>query len=387
MKKVKNREIIAKDALWRILLLDTVEVALSSINPYTLIRNKMTSDLETLISNLKGSLTIISFGKASVLMTEALLDFIRTTPLNPLNVKVLISSPNEKYELSKHSYEIEYFKGGHPFPTAESEKAATRALELAHSASEGDLIICLVSGGGSALLAKPIESLSLSEKKLLTSNLMLNGATIDELNTVRKHLSSIKGGRLAVAAFPAKIITLAISDVPTTGDDPSIIASGPTIGDSSTVKDAQKIFQKYQLNEKFAKIYSLLENNETPKSGDRELSSSSFEVIANGQLALSQAADFLEKKGIQTTIISTQLSGEARIVGQKIAEDALKRKEKLPYALLYGGETTVRVKGDGLGGRNQELVLGAFEIIKNNPQLKILSIGTDGIDGNSPAAG
>ncbi|MHA1910874.1 MAG: glycerate kinase type-2 family protein [Candidatus Kariarchaeaceae archaeon] len=388
MKRVKNREIVVNRALWRNIMLDSVEVALSSINPYSLVKNKIISDLKLLLTNLKGSLIIISFGKASILMAEAMLDFISTIPFDPSVVKTLISSPSEKTdELNQYPYEIEYYKGGHPFPTEQSQKAATRALNLAYLASETDLVICLVSGGGSALLAKPMEALNLSEKKSITSALMLQGASIDELNTVRKHLSSIKGGRLAVAAFPAKIITLAISDVPTTGDDPSIIASGPTIADSSTIKEAQQILLKYHLNEKFARIYSLIKNNETPKPFDNSLSSSSFEVIANGELALTIVAEFLEKEGIRTAIISTQIAGEARIVGQKLAEEAVDRKEKRPFALLYGGETTVHVKGKGQGGRNQELVLGALEIVKNNPNLKILSIGTDGIDGNSLAAG
>ena len=169
---VKNREDIVKDAHWRNLLLDTIEVAINSVDPYTLVEDQISSDLKSLIINLRGSLLIISFGKASISMAKAILDFISTIPLAPSTVQTLISSSIEwNKEQNNYLYEVEFFKGGHPFPTEESQKAASRALDLVQKASEDDLVICLVSGGGSALLAKPIDNLNLSEKKLLTSTL------------------------------------------------------------------------------------------------------------------------------------------------------------------------------------------------------------------------
>ena len=286
---------------------------------------------------------------------------------------------------------IEIVEAAHPVPDAAGEAAAARILQRVSRLSAGDQVLALISGGGSALLAAPAEGLSLAEKRTITSALLKSGASIGEINCVRKHLSSIKGGRLAAAAWPARVLTLAISDVP--GDDPAIIASGPTVADPSTADEALRIVDFYgiQLPELVrARLASGM--LETPKPGDTRLGHSEYRLIASPRQMLEAAAEAASALGITPLILGDALEGEAREVGKAMAGIALSCARNgfpaaRPCVLLSGGETTVTVRGAGRGGRNTEFLLGLALGLGGAPGIHALAADTDGIDGSEDNAG
>src|SRR5438552_3015552 len=261
---------------------------------------------------------------------------------------------------------IAIVEASHPVPDRAGEAAAREILELARGLAPEDQLVCLVSGGGSALLTLPAPGLSIADKQAVTRALLRCGATIGEINTVRKHLSAIKGGRLAAAAAPARVVTLAISDVP--GDDPAVIASGPTVPDPTTFADARAVLAKYGIDEPRAVIAHLAAAaDETPKPADPVFAHTSYELIASPQQALSAAADAATARSITPIVLSDRIEGEARDVAAMHAAIALQlRAGRLcigsdiiapPAVLLSGGETTVTVHGKGRGGRNSEFLL------------------------------
>jgi hydroxypyruvate reductase len=267
---------------------------------------------------------------------------------------------------------IAVVEASHPVPDADSERAARRALDLVSGLSAEDLVLALISGGGSALLALPAPGLTLADKRAVTSALLRSGATISEMNTVRKHLSAIKGGRLA-AATAARVVTLVISDVP--GDDPAVVASGPTLPDATTVADARAIAAKHGIA--VPEAWS-----ETPKS----LPHSEVAVIARARNALDAAAMHAKGLGIAPTILGDALQGEAAQLGREHAALALKASR--PSVILSGGETTVTIAGEsGAGGRNTEYLLGLGLALGGAKGIFALAADTDGIDGDSHAAG
>ena len=273
---------------------------------------------------------------------------------------------------------------GHPIPDERGADGARRMLEIARAAGPRDLLIACISGGASAMLPAPAPPLTLVEKQQLTRQLLASGATIHEMNAVRKHLSLIKGGQLAQAAFPATLLTLMISDV--VGDDPEVIGSGPTVPDPSTVDNAVRILQKYGIHVPAEALH------ETPKPGDRAFAHSSHLIVASNKQAIAAAAECARKLGYRTMVLSTTIEGETREIANmhaRIAREILEtgRPIRRPACLLSGGETTVTVRGKGLGGRNQEFVLAAALGLGSAGPVTILSAGTDGIDGPTPAAG
>jgi len=257
--------------------------------------------------------------------------------------------------------------------------------------SRDDLVLCLISGGGSALLALPAPGITLEEKQAINKALLKSGATIVEMNCVRKHLSAIKGGRLALACAPARVVTLMISDIP--GDDPGVIASGPTLPDASTCAEALAVLHKYKIAIA-PSIQTHLESGlgETPKPGNALLAANTHQVIATAQQAMRAAAETARAAGVAVYILSDDMEGEARDIG--LAHAAIARQIaqydqpfQKPCVLISGGETTVTVRGNGRGGRNAEFLLSLANALNGWPGIYAIACDTDGIDGSEDNAG
>lgn len=292
---------------------------------------------------------------------------------------------------------IEVVEASHPVPDEAGQAAAGRILAMVQGLTENDLVLCLISGGGSSLLTLPAEGLSLEEKQAVNKALLASGANISEMNCVRKHLSRIKGGRLAAACAPARVVTLTISDVP--GDDPSIIASGPTVPDASSCAEAVAILQRYAIEVPGA-IMSLLEQGalETPKPGDAVFDGHEVHLIATPRQSLEAAAEAARDAGLAAYILSDEMEGESREVGKVHA--ALARAVALtgqpfqkPCVILSGGETTVTIRKQapgtprGRGGRAGEFCMGLALALQGQPGVHALAADTDGIDGIEDNAG
>ncbi len=284
---------------------------------------------------------------------------------------------------------IEVVEAGHPLPDSAGSGAAARILDLVRGLTEDDLVLVLLSGGASSLLNLPAPGLSLADVQEVGRQLLRSGAPIADINCVRKHLSAITGGRLAVAAWPAPVLTFAISDVP--GDDPAVIGSGPTVGDPSTFADASEIAARYSLDLPPAVRRRFQEaSDETPKPGDPRLARSRYEVIATPASALDAAAQMAQQAGVIPLVLGAEVQGEARAVAAQHA--ALVAGRPRPLLILSGGETTVTVKGHGAGGRNTEYLLAlglALEASGATRQGAVyaLAADTDGIDGTEDNAG
>ncbi len=280
---------------------------------------------------------------------------------------------------------IELIEAGHPVPDENSAKAARLALEFAHGAGENDLVLVLMSGGASALWAAPVDGVTLEEKAQLTRALLTSGARISEINCVRKHLSKIKGGSLAHAAAPARVVTLAISDVP--GDDPSEIGSGPTVGDPTSLADAREILQKCKVDAPTGIAAALKKpDNETPGPDAPIFAGNDYILVSRPADALQAAAEIAEQLGYKVRMLGDALEGEAREVARahgKLALECKAREERT--ALLSGGEFTVTVTGDGIGGPNQEYALALAQTLDGAENISALSADTDGIDGGTGA--
>jgi glycerate-2-kinase len=336
---------------------------------------------------------VVSFGKAAAAMGEALAEI-----LDERLTAGLVVVP---WPISRRTSRLEYLEASHPVPDVRSVEAARRVLEIASQAGENDLLLVCISGGGSSVLALPAEGITLDKKRRLTEDLLRAGATIQELNVVRKHLSGIKGGQLARAAHPATTITLVISDV--VANDLGTIASGPTAGDASTFAEARAILECYGLWDSVsAMIRARIEDGErgqvpeTLKEGDPVFGRVATFVIGDNMTALRAAKHEAEKRGFEPIFLSSSDGGEARRTAAGyaafLAELACSASRlPRPLCLLAGGELTVTVKGRGRGGRNTEFVLAALtEMAKTGVEgleWLILSLGTDGIDGPTDAAG
>ena len=295
---------------------------------------------------------------------------------------------------------IEIVEASHPVPDPAGEAAARRILDLARGLGMQDQLVCLISGGGSALLALPAPGLTLADKQEVTRALLASGATIGEINAVRKHLSAIKGGRLAAAASPAAVLTLAISDVP--GDDPAVIASGPTVPDPTSFAEARAVLAKYGIDRPAA-VGAHLEaaGEETPKAGDPVFARARFTLIVSPQQVLAAAADAASARGITPIVLSDRIEGEARDVAAVHAAIALQLSAGRlrvgdaavtpPAVLLSGGETTVTLsaagRGTSRGGRNSEFLLALAFHLGGAPGIAALACDTDGIDGTEDNAG
>jgi len=334
-----------------------------------------------------GRTVLVGAGKASAAMAHVF--------------ETLWSGPLEGLVLTRYGHavpcdRVEIVEASHPIPDAVGEQTAHRILNLARSLGPDDQLVFLASGGGSALLSLPAPGLTLDDKRTVTHSLLRSGATISEINTVRKHLSAIKGGRLAAAAAPARILTLAVSDVP--GDDPSVIASGPTVPDPTTFADARAVVEKYRIVAPRAVASHLSEEvEETPKPDDPVFDRAKFDLVASPQRSLQSAAAVAMQRGIVPIVLSDRIEGEARQVGLVHAGIALQvragkfrvgdRLVSPPAVLLSGGETTVTVTGKGRGGRNVEFLLGLAVALDGAAGISALACDTDGIDGTEDNAG
>ncbi len=330
----------------------------------------------------KGRTLVIGAGKAAAAMAAAAeAHWPADKPLSGMVVT--------RYGHGAPTTRIRVVEAAHPVPDAAGEKAATEMYELVRDLGSDDLVLCLISGGGSALLAQPAVGLTLADKQAVNRSLLKSGANIHEMNCVRKHLSGIKGGRLALACAPARVVTLGISDIP--GDDASVIASGPTVADPTTREEALAILDKYRI-EVPANVRARLESPdcETPKPGDPRLAHCETHVIATAQQALQAAAFYARKHGVTPLILGDSIEGESRdiafmhaaIARQIAAHDEPARR---PCVILSGGETTVTVRGDGRGGRAAEFMLALASVLEI--PVWALAADTDGIDGTEDNAG
>jgi glycerate 2-kinase len=380
------------EAIWR--------AAIAAVEPERLVRESVAREGD--LVRIKGTtfdlagferIFLVAFGKAAAAMAGALADILGERLTSGL---VVVPGPGVK-TVPK----LETIEASHPIPDARSVEAARRALEITGKAGEKDLVFVCISGGGSSLLTLPADGITLEKKRRLTDDLLRAGATIGELNAVRKHLSAVKGGRLAKAAFPATVVTLVISDV--VGDDLGTIASGPTHWDVSTFADARGVLERYGLWDSAPALVrarleegSLGEVEETLKEGDPVFARAHMFVVGDNMTALRAAKHEADKRGFETAFLSSSDTGEARKVAANyaafLAEMACSAASlPRPLCLLAGGELTVTVKGKGRGGRNTEFVLASVvEMAKNDLEgldWFILSLGTDGIDGSTDAAG
>ena len=286
---------------------------------------------------------------------------------------------------------IEVVEAAHPVPDDAGREAARRILEMAGQLGEDDLLLCLISGGGSSLLALPGEGLTLEDKQEVNRALLRSGATISEMNCLRKHLSAIKGGRLAMASHPARVVSLLISDVP--GDDPATIASGPTVADPTSFADARAVLEKYGIEPPESVASFLAEaREETPKPGDPRLARTELRMIAAPQASLEAAAETALTAGVAPVILGDAIEGEARggaKVMAGIARQAARHGQPAqpPCVLLSGGETTVTLRGQGRGGRNAEFPLALGVALEGDAGIYAIACDTDGIDGSEDNAG
>ena len=356
------------------------DAALAAADPYRAIA-------AALPAPVPGRTLMVGAGKASAAMARAF--------------ETLWPGPLDGLVVTRHGHgvpcdRIEIVEASHPVPDAAGQQAAGRILALAGELGPGDQLVFLVSGGGSALLALPAPGLTLDDKQAVTRALLRSGATISEINTVRKHLSAIKGGRLAAAAAPARVVTLAISDVP--GDDPAVIASGPTVPDPSTFADARAVLAKYDISEPASVMAHLAAaRDETPKPGDAIFAKASYTLIASPQQALAAAADAAQAAGVTPIVLSDRIEGESCDIGLMHAAIALQLRSgqlrigadavPLPAVLLSGGETTVTVRGQGRGGRNSEFLLSLAAALDGANGISAIACDTDGIDGTEDNAG
>ncbi|MDR3494014.1 MAG: glycerate kinase [Ancalomicrobiaceae bacterium] len=329
-----------------------------------------------------GRTIVIGAGKASAAMAKALEDHV-DWPLSGLVVT--------RYGYAVPCDRIEIVEAAHPVPDAAGEAAARRMLEMVAGLTPDDLVICLMSGGGSALLGLPLAGVTLADKQAINRALLACGATIREMNTVRRHLSAIKGGRLAAACYPAKVVSLLMSDVP--GDDPTVIASGPSVPDPTTCGDALDIVRRYGIDiPPAARVALQSGRGESVKPDDVRLAGIDTRMVVTPQMALEAAAVVARAAGIEAHILGDSIEGEARDVAKVMAGIALQVARRgqpfaAPCVLMSSGETTVTVRGQGRGGRNVEFLLALAVALEGHPAIHAIAGDTDGVDGMEEIAG
>lgn len=330
----------------------------------------------------KGRTILVAAGKAAASMARA--------------VEENWSGPLEGIAVTRYGHglecgRIEVIEAAHPVPDDRGEQAAARLMETVRGLGPDDLVLCLISGGGSALLALAAEGLTLDDKKAINKSLLASGAPIGAMNTVRKHLSAIKGGRLAEAAYPARVVTIGISDVP--GDDPSVIASGPTVPDGTTLADAMAVLERYRITTADHVLAHLdKDTSETPKPGDAIFANTEFRMASRPADMVEAVVAEAKRHGMDVMSLGADIEGEAREIGREHARLALEKAEEVrdtPLLIVSGGETTVTVRGDGSGrgGRNGEYLLSLVLELKAHPRIHALAADTDGIDGSEDNAG
>jgi glycerate 2-kinase len=372
------------------------DAGLRAVEPAELVKQQLRRHRDTLevagrrydLSNYR-RLSIVGAGKASARMASAVVKILGSS----LSGGIVIVKYGHSVGLNK----VRIAEAGHPVPDQAGTNATREIIAALSRATEDDLILCLLSGGGSALLSCPAENISLQDKQTMTRLLLDCGAKIHEINAIRKHISQVKGGRLAKLAYPATIVSLILSDV--VGDPIESIASGPTAPDGSVFLDCWRIIEQYGLMERIpTSVRDFLQRGvqgnvaETPKTGDPIFEKVQNVIIGNNRTALLAAKERAEELGFNTLILSGFIEGEAReaaIFHAAIAKEILSTDNPVrrPACVISGGETTVTIRGDGLGGRNQEFALAAAIHIKGANGAVVLSAGTDGTDGPTDAAG
>ena len=403
MGRIKNKDALLRNAKdkrdrkARLVALEALEATLESADPQRIIKAKVhrtgnALHVEGQTFNLSQfrELYVIGGGKASGPMATAL-----ESILGDRISKGIINVPQNSGP--HQSAKIEFREASHPIPNEAGLQGAKAMLNLASQAEKRDLIICLISGGGSSLMPLPRDEIPLNDLQSVTDALLRSGATINEINTVRKHLSAVKGGWLAKAAYPATVLNLILSDV--IGDPLDFIASGPTVPDSTTFQDAVQILNRHKLWKTMPQPVkaALMEGQEgrledTPKQGDKAFRNVKNIIIGNNRTATQAACESLCKAGLQSLLLTSLLEGEARHVGTLLSSiakeiEASGNPVSRPCGIVAGGETTVTVTGDGKGGRNQEVALSAALGVTGMNGVAIASLSTDGIDGPTDAAG
>jgi glycerate 2-kinase len=376
-------------------LIDIFNAALAAVDPYRVVTRGMTFENNCLHAagaayglEAFDRVLVVGAGKATARMALAMEDALG----DRISDGLIVVKDGHTAPLKI----IKQVEASHPVPNEAGVEGTKRILELVRTANEKTLIICLFSGGASALFVAPVNGLTLNDKQVVTSLLLKAGASIGELNAVRKHLSAVKGGRFAKAACPAQVVTMVLSDV--IGDRLEVIASGPTARDTTTFADAMAVIEKYGLKEKIPmRVLAFLERGmdgrepETVKSGDSCLHKTRNVIIGGIAQALSAAKEKARQLGFAPEVVTGELQGEARDAALFLATAALRAHDALKpgelRCLLSGGETTVTVKGPGKGGRNQELALAFALEIEGLNGVSLLSAGTDGTDGPTDAAG
>ncbi|MBS3903157.1 MAG: DUF4147 domain-containing protein [Anaplasmataceae bacterium] len=369
---IKNRDVFQKNNL-RQAALQILESGLESVSTKNAIKEAIRLEGEELVVHQKrfqlspgGRVIVIGVGKCALESGRALEKILG----DKLSGGAVLDVTEGKLD------KLKVFQGTHPFPSTHNALATKELISLLPGLTEKDTVIFIISGGGSTLLCQP-QNITCGDEADLLDVLFKKGASIKEINTLRKHLSSARGGYLAKYAYPAQVISFIFSDVP--GDDIAVVASGPTIKDETTIIDAQKVVEQYDLDEKIPHLHDVL--IETPKD-DKYFEKVENILIVSNSRALRAMEEAALKLGFESHIVTSRLTGEARLVGKDIAH-AISKQNK-PTVILYGGETTVTISGKGIGGRNQELVLAALGVL--NPQTLVISISSDGRD-NSDHAG
>ncbi len=377
----------------RLLAEEVFLAGINAVHPSRLIRKFIGQTeggliINNIILNVPGKILVTGAGKASGAMAGGLEEVLGDI-ISEGHVIV-------KYGHSMPLKRIRITEAGHPEPDHNGFAGTKALIEIAKKAAEGDLLICLMSGGGSSLLADYPEGAS-EEDMIIMNNLLVKcGASISEINTVRKHLSNIKGGQLARIAYPATLVNLILSDVP--GDDPAVIASGPTVPDRTTFADAMAVIEKYRLRDKFPRsLISHLQKGidgiipDNPRNGDRIFERVHNIIIGNNAAALSASAAKADELGFETFIFENSLFADVESASKQIIEKALfyrnDENRRKPRCLLFGGETTLAVKGSGKGGRNQHLAMLCAKLLRRHTGITVLCGGTDGTDGPTHAAG
>jgi len=402
MVQIRNKDMLIKkgetklERKARALVLKSLDCALKAADPKRLLKKKLSLKNMCLHAgsfsfDLKKfkNVYVVGGGKAGGAMAEALEEI--------LGKYITMGSVNVPHGAEHNTRVIEVREANHPVPDKAGMEGAMRMMQIAEQAEKNDLVICLISGGGSSLMPLPLEGLSLEDKKEVTNALLKSGADINEVNTVRKHLSAFKGGWLAKQIYPATVLNLILSDV--MGDPLDSIASGPTVPDSSTFVDAKRALEKYGLWKTApSSVHKILLAGvegyilETPKSGDPAFERVRSVIVGNNRVASEAAIEFLERKGLSTLLLPDILEGEARQAGAALGRFAYGivasgKPLPKPAGVVAGGETTVAVTGKGLGGRNQELALSTALQLTGTANCALASLSTDGVDGPTDAAG
>ncbi|HEX8967451.1 MAG TPA: glycerate kinase [Chloroflexota bacterium] len=379
-----------------VVLRAVLDAALTAVEPGQAVRRALVLDDDTLVVGgasypLGGRrVIVVGAGKASGPMAAAVEDVIgeRAPVVGSVTVRYGYTAPTRHVRLRQ---------AGHPVPDAPGVEATRAIVDLLRTSDPSDLVVCVLSGGGSALLTWPAEGISLQDLQRTTDALLRCGATINDINVVRKHLDLVKGGGLAHLAAPAELLTLVLSDV--VGNPLDAIASGPTVGDTSTFADAAAVLDRYGLWSQVprpvaARVRDGLASRvaETPKPGDPVFERTRVAVVGSNLLACQAATEAAERMGLGSLVLSTFIEGEAREVGRVLAGvlrevDASGHPLRRPCCIVAGGETTVTIRGSGRGGRNQELALAAAYGLRGIDRVVLASIGTDGSDGPTDAAG